>query len=544
MKSTIVIFLGLTLSMPLWAQRKESEVHSEVKKVTVFQAGAQVTHEASLNLKGGENVYRFVGLPDNLDPQSIQMIGNSAFTIMSVKYMVDYGNANTNPEVQVLLDSLEELRFKQSEIVLQREVAQKELEFLQANFSIKGQNGVLTGEDILEVADAIKERWKQAAYKKLELNSKEQKLNKRIASLEQKLSSINASNANNPGVLVAVLMARKEGRVEAEFSYFANEAGWVPLYDLRSEDIASPIDFSYKAKVHQSTGLDWNRVKLTISTGNPSMGGQLPVMNPWWLNMYDPAQVQYRGRKAKYAAPTVAYDMAAPASRRADVGGEALSLQYNGFATSASYVQTSTTSVNTEFTISVPYDVPSDNQEIEVVMQHNEVKAEYRYMCVPKLDQSAYLTAFMTDWSQYGLLAGESNIYFKGTFVGQGYIDPSLANDTLQVNMGRDGSVVVKREMVKDVCKSGNWAGKKWVTKGYEITIKNQKTVPISIEIVDQLPKSNNSDLEVNTEEISGATLDEEKGELKWRVSMKAGEITKRQIRFTVKYPKKFVVDL
>lgn len=258
--------------------------------------------------------------------------------------------------------------------------------------------------------------------------------------------------------------------------------------------------------------------------------------------MYDPSQVRFKAedRKAKYRQ----MEQAPAARERDDQEGYVLGSLYNGGMTSASYTQTNSNTVNTEFSISIPYDIPSDNQAVEVVMQHESFKAEYRYMCVPKLDQSAYLMASMTNWAQYGLMPGESNIYFKGTYVGQGFIDPALANDTLQVNMGRDNSVVVRKEMVKDFCKSGNWAGKKWVTKSYKITVKNQKTVPIKIEIIDQLPKSNNSDVEVVTEEVSGAKLDAEKGELRWVLDLNAGQSEERVMRFTVKYPKKFVIDL
>jgi uncharacterized protein (TIGR02231 family) len=353
---------------------------------------------------------------------------------------------------------------------------------------------------------------------------------------------LQSNSSNNPSVIDLVLLTKSEIRAEVKFQYFVANAGWVPSYDLRADDVSSPIDFSYKARVYQSTGLDWEDVKLTISTGNPSVSGQLPVLNPWWLNMFDPAAIAYKtGRKMKADAYAPS---AAPAMQREISLEDSNGAAYNEFRTSASYTQVNNNAVNTEFSISIPYDIPSDNDGVEVVMQHDAVKADYRYVAVPKQDPSAYLMAFMTNWAQYGLLPGESNIYFRGTFVGQGYIDPAMANDTLMLNMGRDMSVVVKRDMVKDFCKAGTWAGKKWVTKAYEITVKNQKTVPIKIEIVDQLPKSNNSELEIVTEETSGAKLNEETGELRWLMELTPNQIEKKTIRFTVKYPRKMMVNL
>ncbi len=533
----------VSMSIWSWGQKNEKTISTKIEEVVIFTAGAQVTHVGQFSLKAGENIIRIKGLPASLDPQSIQVKGNNAYTIMSTKHQIVYGDELMSPKVKELRDSLEEMQFKLAEIQMQRDIINQERTLLVNNYSIKGANSVITAEDITDVADMVKERLKVNGYKGIELNGKESKTQETIAAIQNRLAVLQSNSSNNPSVIDLVLLTKSETRADVKFQYFVANAGWVPSYDLRADDVSSPIDFSYKARVYQSTGLDWEDVKLTISTGNPSVSGQLPVLNPWWLNMYDPSVADYKRGKVKaeaygLAAPSVQRDMAVMNSE--DMNGSL----YNGFKTSASYTQVNNNAVNTEFSISIPYDIPSDNDGVEVVMQHDAVKADYRYVAVPKQDPSAYLMAFMTNWAQYGLLPGESNIYFRGTFVGQGYIDPAMANDTLMLNMGRDMSVVVKRDMVKDFCKTGTWAGKKWVTKAYEITVKNQKTVPIKIEIVDQLPKSNNSELEIVTEEISGAKLDEEKGELRWILDLTPNQIEKKTIRFTVKYPKKMMVNL
>lgn len=545
MKKYFLLGWVVVFTLNAWAQGKEKLTTSKVTEVVVFTAGAQVHHQSSVSLKAGENVIRVKGLPAGMDPNSIQVKGNSNYTIMSTKHQLIYGDGSVNPKVKELQDSLEEVQYKMAEIAVQKDVIQQEKAMLMANYNLKGDNAVLTADDITEVAEMLKERIKNNGYKLLDLNSKEKKYVLLTQQIQQRLSNIQATNASNPSVVDLVLLAKNDVKVDVQFSYFVSNAGWAPNYDLRSEDINSPIDFSYKARVFQSTGLDWEGVKLTISTGNPSVAGQLPVVNPWWLNMYDPTTLNERGRKLKYRADNAPAAAADRGSVRMEMNDDKDGFaSYNGGLTSASYTTMNKNVVNTEFVIAVPYDIPSDNQGVEVVMQHESIKADYRYMAIPKLDPSAYLMAFMTNWSQYGLLAGESNIYFKGTFVGQGYIDPALANDTLMVNMGRDISVVVNRVMVKDFCKSGAWAGKKWVTKAYDISVKNQKGVPIKIEIIDQLPLTNNSDLEVITEEISGAVANKENGELRWMMDIPANQQVKKQVRFTVKYPKKMVVDL
>jgi len=60
-------------------------------------------------------------------------------------------------------------------------------------------------------------------------------------------------------------------------------AGWYPIYDLRAEDLDSPIGLTYKAMVYQKTGNNWKDVVLQLSTGDPNKSSTPPNMNPWRL---------------------------------------------------------------------------------------------------------------------------------------------------------------------------------------------------------------------------------------------------------------------
>ena len=39
----------------------------------------------------------------------------------------------------------------------------------------------------------------------------------------------------------------------------------------------------YKAQVTQNSGIDWKKVKLTLSSGNPNQNNQQPILNSWFL---------------------------------------------------------------------------------------------------------------------------------------------------------------------------------------------------------------------------------------------------------------------
>jgi uncharacterized protein (TIGR02231 family) len=216
---------------------------------------------------------------------------------------------------------------------------------------------------------------------------------------------------------------------------------------------------------------------------------------------------------------------------------------YNGAESLAEFTVQSQNVVSTEFKIGIPCDVPADGQYYDVEMQRETLKATYDYFCAPKLDGDAFLRAKVTDWMQYSLLPGESNIYFKGTYVGKAYIDPAMANDTLDLSLGRDKSITVDRKMLSDFCKTSNLGGNTKTTKAFETSITNTKKVPVTFTLEDQIPLSQNEDITVELEESSGAALDPATGKLTWSLSIAPGETVKKQLRFSVKYPKKKLIS-
>ena len=78
------------------------------------------------------------------------------------------------------------------------------------------------------------------------------------------------------------------GKYDFTISYIANNAYWIPYYDVRVDDIKSPIKLITKAKISQTTGIDWKQVKLSLSTSMPSQWGNAPILNAWYLAYINP----------------------------------------------------------------------------------------------------------------------------------------------------------------------------------------------------------------------------------------------------------------
>jgi uncharacterized protein (TIGR02231 family) len=190
------------------------------------------------------------------------------------------------------------------------------------------------------------------------------------------------------------------------------------------------------------------------------------------------------------------------------------------------------------FRIDIPYSIPTDGKQYAVGMQSYDIPAYYQYSCVPKLDTDAFLTAKITGWEEYHLLAGEANLFFEGTYLGKSLLDVSQTTDTLTLSLGRYKNITVTRTKVEAFTSKQFIGTNRRDTKAWEITIRNKKAQPINVVVYDQFPISTQSEISIDRQEMSGATLDEQSGKLTWQFTLPASQAKKLTTGYTVKYPK------
>ena len=200
-----------------------------------------------------------------------------------------------------------------------------------------------------------------------------------------------------------------------------------------------------------------------------------------------------------------------------------------------SFVENQTT---VEIQVAEPYSIKTNGERTLVDLKTYEIPATYRYIAIPKLEKDAFLLAEMADWSKYSLLEGESNLYFEDGFVGRSILNPAALQDTLQISMGRDRSIVMQREKVDQFSKKRTIGSNITESRGFEITLKNNKSQAVTLQLKDQIPVSVNSTITVTTGELSGGVLDPVTGIVTWEIILPPGGQQKLSLRYEVKYPK------
>jgi uncharacterized protein (TIGR02231 family) len=331
--------------------------------------------------------------------------------------------------------------------------------------------------------------------------------------------------------ILVTISAKESTAGKLEVSYQVNNAGWVPSYDIRSTNKENGIEITYKGKIYQNTGIDWDNVKITLSTGNLNLNNQKPQLYPWYIQYYN--QYKERNKRSRYSSAKPSMNAV---SAEAKVQDDEFIIQ--DAQQLSEFTETVTGMVNTEFKLALKLSIKSgDKGKLMEVIRHS-LPASYRYYAVPKLDKNAFLIARITGWENLNLLPGEMSLYNNGTYVGKSFLNPNVTIDTLELSLGRDQFITFERKNVKDNNKNVIIGTSRKVTKAYEISIKNNKNTDIELVVMDQIPLSNISEIEVKMLENSGAKYDEATGFLTWKMNLKAKDSKKQRFKFSVKYPK------
>jgi uncharacterized protein (TIGR02231 family) len=544
------------------AKATEKEiVKSTLTEVTVYSQGAQLHHKASFNVKIGVTEIIVEGISPYIDPKSIQVKATGNLVILDSKFSTYYPQPTAisvdgvpikiKKDIKLLEDSLKSLGFEIQEI-------QDEIDVLNSTKSILTNNGVIRGQGkVNDSLNLLKQAVDYYSMKMVELNKKLLALNKKKQERLEKKRGMDdriqafrnyENNGNfkskeniNPIPRVTITVSSKElvsGKLN--LSYVVSNAGWTPFYDLRSEATTGKLSLTYKAQVYQNTGLDWEDVKLNISTNNPRANKTKPELNPWYIDYTSYRQVTQKKSKIEYLSETNAIPQAA--------FNQGFTLNNSVLDSDAMTADQFTTVVHhliaAEFKIDLPYNIKSNNEQHMVLIKQSELDTKFKYYSVPKLDAGVYLVAQMTKLDELQLVPARANIYFDGSYIGETFIDPTTMDDTLNLSLGKDPNIVVKKILLKKDCKEKIIGDKKERTFANQFEVLNMKSSGIELVIQDQLPITQNADITIEATELSKGKLDEVSGLIQWTLNLKAKETKSFDFNYKVKHSKDQNINL
>jgi uncharacterized protein (TIGR02231 family) len=529
MKKYILMLIVIFFIPSLLLASNEIVVSPNLSNVKVFLKGAELSHAAKMNLEKGLNEVVFTGLASKIEDGSIYVSGKGDAVIMSVVQRFDYMRpVEKTPQIKDLEASLDALNRSLSLNQIGIDALKTEIDLLAANKRISGKGKGVLLTDLQKMAEYYTKRHSEINGRILDLSLNAKKIQKEIDKVKNQLNEFSARIKKTTNEVVISVLSKTGGIAELTLSYFIPDAGWQLSYDIRVAGINSPANLTSKADVRQQSGIDWKNVEVVLSTRNPSLSNEKPEISTWFIDF--PRPILY-SKKREYAAKSAATPMLEEFDAIQSTAPQEVE-------TMADYFDVNAKQLSVEFKPQIKYSIPADGKPHYVALQEFSVPAGFEYYAAPKRDGNAFLVAGLTDWAGYNLLAGQSNIYFENSFIGQAYINPESAKDKLSISLGRDQNLSVSRESLKDFSEEKLLSSDLERTFAFEIKVKNNKKIAVKIMIEDQIPVSKNKDITVKLVESSGAELNSENGKLKWLVDVEAGKSVSKKLVYSIRHPK------
>ena len=534
-KILLITFLVSTITFA----QKPIFTTAKVKAATVYFNAAELQQTTTVNLPIGTSEIVIKNVANTLNENTIQIGVPNTVTVLSAQfsddYMSEYEIDETNPAIKKVRDSISYLTKEMQKIQNQINTENKTIAILDKNQVVAGSNIGLSVTELTKLMDYYKAKNNEILANIAALTDKNYKIILQLQNLNKKLElNTQKEEKASDGKLVLQVMNEVAGNINFEINYITNTASWTPFYDLRAESVKDPINMMYKAQVVQNSGIDWEKVKLTLSSGNPNQNNQAPNLGAWFLR-YGKQYGYFNNADKKMNSI-----QSAKAKEEDDVSLNEVVVVSSGISRHTSINENQ---LNVSFDIDIPYDILSNGKVHSVALKEIKLPATYKYYAAPRVDKEAFLLAEIKEYSKYNLLPGEANIIFEGMYVGKTTINPNQTSDTLNLSMGRDKKINIKREKVVDKSGTKFLSSYKEQTFTYDLTVRNNKKEEIQMLLKDQYPLSTDKEISIELLEDGNAKVNKETGILTRDLKLSPNETKKIRISYKVRYPKDKIID-
>lgn len=536
--TSLVVLAGLAAAQ---ARAADLDASSAVDAVTVYPDGASVTRVITLDLPAGDNSAVLKDFPLTLDPSSLRVEGEASakLTIGAIDTRPPRAAPPVNlPELDKRIEALKDERANLQGAVdaatARRKFAERFAEASPAGIGDKGEARPIS--EWRAAFAAVAEEVASADTAIRDAERKQRELDRQIAQAEQ-------DRAQKPPSKLEVridLAASAATKATLRVTYAVRNARWTPLYDARldtgAKDRKPALELVRRAEITQNTGEDWSNVALSVSTVRTARGGNAPDLNSLIVQypqlqrpmpasapigaVSDSARQQFaRGGLAKLAESQA--ERADEQQAVADVGGFQVMFKISG-------------------RVSLGASEGAKSLRVSTVT----LAPDLAVRAAPVKDPTAFLEASFKQTEDAPLLPGRVSIYRDGSFVGRGQMAAASKDETVRLGFGADDKIKIERAVVKHNEGSAGliMTTSKTDERSFKTTVRNGHDFPIKIAIEDQLPVSENEEIQVEmlpaTTPPTATNLRDKRGVLEWAYDAKPGEVRDIAFAWRVRWPK------
>ncbi len=521
------------------AQAAELDATSAVDAVTVYPDGASVTRVIAVDLPAGDNTLVASDFPLVLDPSSLRVEGeaDSKFTIGAIDTWQPPPTPVDLPELDKRIEALNDKRADLQGMIAAATARRKFAErFAQASPAGIGDKG--EARPIAEWRDAFAAVSDEVATADAAIRDAERKQR----DIDREIARLETDRAAKPSSKLGIdLAATAATKATLRVTYAVRNARWVPLYDTRldtgTKDRKPALELVRRAEITQTTGENWSNVALAVSTVRTARGRSAPDLNSL-IVQYPPSPLGVvRGDGADRSLPRQQFDVPASASAAA-VAEEALKKPADEQEASAEV-----DSFHVTFKIPGRVSLGANEGAKSLRISTSTFAPDLAIRSVPVVDPTAFIEASFIESEDAPLLPGQLAIYRGGVYAGRGRMPAASRDETVRLGFGADDKVKIERSVVKrNEGSAGLIVTSKTDERSFKTSVRNGHDFPIRVAVLDQLPVSENEDIQVemlpSTTPPTTTNVRDKRGVLEWAFEAKPGEVKDISFAWRVRWPK------
>ncbi len=499
---------------------------SQVARVVAYPDRAQVTRTQEVQCGGQAAQVEFAALPPSLDPGSLRAF-TSEGGVESVDLIEEPRATAFSAEVNDLETRLRQIGGQLQALRDAREKAQG-LDRLAGNLEAVTAH-LISGEmqqqpEVKSWRAALDQTLRarmEAARQRAEAGVRERELRRQAGEAQRKLSRLGAARARSER-RAEVRVSCPAGRTaRVELSYLVGGASWQPAYEARAGD--GSVLLSLFATVRQSTGESWDGASLALSTALPAQEATPPEIAP--LRVYarerePPKKVLVRRDERQRHAEEGSADRTASGGMPAEEQGLSVRLLVPGRA-----------------------EVSGDGTPARLFVASTSLPAAFAWKTAPQKVPFVFRVADLVNSAPFPLLAGEVDLFRGGGYLGRIPLERVAEGARFHLSFGLEEGVKVKRVVLEEIVRDeGLFKSSRRFRYAYRFEVENHLPRQEQIELQEQVPVSELSDVEVGLEEKTtpGYTRKAEDGIITWKLTLAAGEKRALELAFHVDVPQDY----
>lgn len=497
-------------------ERLPLEPNSALRSVAVHADRAFVTRFRDLDLPKGPSVVTFEGLPFSMLAEGLSAsVESGSARIVSVELVSGAGEVKDDEKITAVREQAE--KYVESLGLVRDRIASllAEREYLR---SALVPDGATEGKSVADVRTGLLFVAESERRIAKELREQEKEAEEIAEDLSPLLVKLDDPLATGQPVRIE-LESESAGKARVALQYAVTGAGWSPSYSARLDEKTGRVMLEIYGVVRQSTGEDWERAAISLSTAAPGSRGSALDLSPWTLGR--------SGSIGVYGALDVGAGAVTGAAPPKSSGGGVVDARLEASVQGGGAVVLAISGERTIRGDGSPQRLPVGVQELESTMSLSTV---------PKLAPEVRRAAALKYDGALPLLPGPTSSFVGKDYVGSGDIGAVLPGETLTLGFGTDDRFRVSRQLVT---RERDRAGRKSTryTFRFRTTVANHSDKPAQITLLDQIPLAEDTRIEVRTLESSGAVADAEDGTLRWTLDVPSHGEASIELSFSVTVP-------